>query len=253
LSYFIDVQGTLIDDKEKKPIKGAIEFIDKLNEKKTPYVVVTNNTKQKSDDFYQFLLDLDFCIPKQNYLDPFMVLKNSLHVKSIYGFGPTEFLKVLDTLEYAHSQNPDAILIASSMEFNSDDYALMIEKVFDGAKIVGMHATSLYAKNGKRYPGVGAILQMLHFATGKDFFVIGKPSEAFYQEALRLLNEQQKGLCFADVTMISDDATGDLCGIKTLGAKTVLVLSGKCKNENEVLHVKDSLDKIVSNIAEIEV
>lgn len=49
--------------------------------------------------------------------------------------------------------------------------------------------------------------------------------------------------------MISDDAVGDLCGIKKLGAKSVLVLSGKCKNEKEVLHVKEFLDVIVSDIS----
>lgn len=32
--YFIDVQGTLIDDINKEPISGAIEFINTLNEKK---------------------------------------------------------------------------------------------------------------------------------------------------------------------------------------------------------------------------
>lgn len=32
-AYFIDVQGTLIDDINKDPINGAIEFIDTLNEK----------------------------------------------------------------------------------------------------------------------------------------------------------------------------------------------------------------------------
>jgi len=59
--YLIDVQGTLIDDKNKQPISGAIEFIEKLKE---PFVVVTNNTKKQSIEFYNFLLDLGFSIPK---------------------------------------------------------------------------------------------------------------------------------------------------------------------------------------------
>ena len=46
MKYFIDVQGTLIDD-DKKPISGALEFIDSLNEKSIEYIVVTNNTKKR--------------------------------------------------------------------------------------------------------------------------------------------------------------------------------------------------------------
>ncbi len=73
--YLIDVQGTLIDDKHKLPINGAIKFIDNLNYKSIPYVVVTNNTKKPSNEFYDFLKDLGFNIPNSSYLDPFMVLK----------------------------------------------------------------------------------------------------------------------------------------------------------------------------------
>ena len=76
---------------------------------------------------------------------------------------------------------------------------------------------------------------------------IGKPSHAFYEEALRFLEVES----FDKIEMISDDAVGDLVGIKKLGAKTTLVLSGKCKNENEVLHVKDSLDRVVTSIGHL--
>lgn len=251
LGYFIDVQGTLIDDINKKPIEGSREFIQKLNDAKIPYVVVTNNTKQRSEDFYTFLVKQGFDIPKNNYLDPFMVLDTVTSAKNVYGFGPKQFLNVLASYGYTQDvDKPYAILIASSKDFDSEDYAKMIEYAIQGASVIGMHATSIYAKEGKRYPGVGAILQMLSFASGKSFNIIGKPSESFYKEALNLLKMQNPKIEFKDVTMISDDAVGDLCGVKELGAKTILVLSGKCKSEKEVLHVKNSLDKIVQNISQ---
>jgi len=240
--YLIDVQGTLIDDKNKKPIKGAIEFLDSLKE---PFVVVTNNTKKPSLEFYNFLIDLGFNIPKDSYLDPFMVLKNSLHVKKVCCFGPMEFIKVVESLGYENTtENPEAILVTSSKDFDSDDYASMIEMVMGGAKLIGMHATSTYAKDGRRYAGVGAIMKMVSYATGSKYKVIGKPSRAFYEEALKLLDVEN----FDNVEMISDDAVGDLVGVKELGAKTTLVLSGKCKSEKEALHVKTHIDKIVEDI-----
>lgn len=64
MRYLIDVQGTLIDDVHKKPIEGAIAFIEALNAQKIPFVVVTNNTKVPSLEFHQFLCDLGFTIPK---------------------------------------------------------------------------------------------------------------------------------------------------------------------------------------------
>jgi len=243
--YLIDVQGTLIDDKNKQPIRGAIEFVNNLKE---PFVVVTNNTKKPSQEFYNFLKDLGFNIPESSYLDPFMVLKNSLHVSRVYCFGPDEFIEVVESLGYENTiKNPEAILVTSSKDFNSEDYANMIEMVMSGAKLIGMHATSTYAKNGRRYAGVGAIMKMISYASGCSYKIIGKPSKAFYEEALRLLHVKS----FDDVEMISDDAVGDLVGIKELGAKTTLVLSGKCKSEKEALHVKNSIDKIVADIGQL--
>jgi NagD protein len=243
--YLIDVQGTLIDDKNKEPINGSLEFINSLKE---PFVVVTNNTKKPSIEFYNFLINLGFKIPKNSYLDPFMVLKNSLHVSRVCCFGPDEFIEVIESLGYENTtKNPEAILVTSSKDFDSEDYASMIEMVIGGAKLIGMHATSTYAKDGRRYAGVGAIMKMISYASGSDYKVIGKPSRAFYEEALNLLHVKS----FENIEMISDDAVGDLVGIKELGAKTTLVLSGKCKSEKEALHVKSSIDKVVADIGQL--
>ncbi len=240
--YLIDVQGTLIDDKNRLPIDGALEFIQSLKE---PFVVVTNNTKKPSQEFYDYLLGLGFKIPKSSYLDPFMVLKSSLKHKRVCCFGPSEFQEVVESLGYENTtQNPEAVLVTSSKEFDSEDYASMIEMVMDGAKLIGMHATSIYSKDGRRYAGVGAIMKMISYATGCDYEVIGKPSPSFYKEAIKLLHVES----FDGVEMISDDGVGDLVGIKKLGAKTTLVLSGKCKSKREALHIESFIDTVVSDI-----
>jgi len=253
MSFFIDVQGTLISDKDKSPIEGSIEFIKYLNSSKIPYMVVTNNTRVLSENFHAFLCSLGFDIPPKNYLDPYMVLKKSVKTKEIKAFGVPEFKESLEKMGYSTaSKNPKAMLIASKKDFNSNDYASMIETALGDVDIVGMHATSIYAKDGRRYPGVGAILKMISYATSKEYEIIGKPSDAFYEEARRLLNLQQnRDIPFEDITMISDDAIGDLSGIKKLGAKTILVLSGKCKSKDEIVHIKELIDETIPNIGEM--
>jgi len=255
MSFFIDVQGTLISDSSKSPIDGSIKFIDSLNRLKIPYMVVTNNTKKISVDFHKFLVDLGFNIPFENYLDPFMVLDRNVKTKEVKAFGADEFIDSLKSMGYnTESKDPKAMLIGTKKDFSSNEYASMIELALRDVDIIGMHATSIYAKDGRRYPGVGAILEMISYATQKSYKIVGKPSDAFYGEALRLLNLQQNSnLTFADITMISDDAIGDLFGIKKLGSKTVLVLSGKCKSEKEIAGVKDKIDEVVQDIGKVSV
>jgi len=239
--FFIDVQGTLIDDKHRLPIAGAIEFIDFLNIENIPYMVVTNNTKQSSKDFLNFLQNLGFSIDSEHYLDPLMVLKDTLDVKNVAVYGSDEFVEVVSSMGYTSDfKSPQAVLVGIKKEFTNDDYADMIDFILNGAQLVGMHETSLYAKDSKRYPGVGAILKMLEFATGTSYTVVGKPSDNFYERAKDMLSiqtdvEEVSTISFKDITMISDDMKGDLVGVQNLGAKGVFVLSGKFKSANEIL------------------
>jgi len=234
---FIDVQGTLIDDVNRLPIAGAIEFISSLNAKESPYMVVTNNTKQSSLSFLKYLQDLGFEIDDSHYLDPLMVLKDKLTVSSIAVYGSEQFIDVVSKMGYnLNYENPEAVLLGIKKEFTHDEYSQMIDFLLNGSDLIGMHETSLYAKDNKRYPGVGAILQMLKFSTGCEYSVVGKPSDAFYERAKKMLNLQiDKQINFQDITMISDDMKGDLVGVQNLGAKSVFVLSGKFKSANEIL------------------
>jgi len=234
--YFIDVQGTLISDNDKSPIRGSIEFIDMLNEKKTPYMVVTNNTKKASMDFYMYLKSIGFNFDFSSYLDPLMLLESRVAKEAVAAYGADEFLKTLQNMGYILDyKNPKTVLVAIKEDFASDEYAQMIDFLLDGASLVGMHETSIYAKNSKRYPGVGAILKMLEFATSSSYDVVGKPSVAFYEEALTRLKLQNISANFSDITMISDDVKGDLGGAKEMGMKTIFVTSGKYKTAQEIV------------------
>ena len=234
--YFIDVQGTLISDADKSPIRGSREFLEKLNAEKIPYMVITNNTKKASRDFYEYLNSIGLNFSYDKYLDPLMLLEERVSKEAVAAYGAEEFLKTLQNMGYKLDyKNPKTVLIAIKEDFSADEYAQMIDFLLSGAKLVGMHETSIYAKNGRRYPGVGAILKMLEFATSVSYEVVGKPSVAFYSEALKRLQKQDRGANFEKITIISDDVKGDLGGAKELGMQTVFVTSGKYKTAEEIV------------------
>ncbi len=253
--YFIDVQGTLISDEEKKPIKGSVEFISKLRDEKIPFLLITNNTKRSSKEFFEYLRSLGYPIEEQHYIDPLMVLDQALVKGRVAAYGSEDFLKNIELLGYTLDfQNPEYLLIAIKKDFSSEEYADMIEFLLGGAKLVGMHETSLYAKEGRRYPGVGAILKMLSFATQRGYEVVGKPSRLFYQKALEKLKKQDPKASFDTITIISDDVMGDLVGAKALGMKTIFVTSGKFKSAEEIIPNLDEAkqpDMILKDISEM--
>jgi len=253
--YFIDVQGTIISDEDKTPIPGSIEFIDMLNEQKIPYMIVTNNTKKSSKDFFAFLNSLGFNFTYDKYLDPLMLLESRVEKNAVAAYGAKEFLKTVEKMDYKFDyKNPKTLLLAIKEDFSADEYAQMIEFLLSGATLVGMHETSIYAKNSKRYPGVGAILKMLEFATSTPYTVIGKPSVAFYEEGLERLKKQDSTASFDKITIISDDVKGDLGGAKEMGMKTIFVTSGKYKTQEEIVPFLDENlkpDLVYANMQEI--
>lgn len=253
--YFIDVQGTLISDEDKSPIEGSREFIDTLNAQNIPYMIVTNNTKKSSKDFFDFLNAQGFDFGFEKYIDPLMLLESRVEKCGVAAYGAGDFLKTLQNMGYCFDfENPKTVLVAIKEDFTADEYAQMIDFILAGATLVGMHETSIYAKNSKRYPGVGAVLKMLEFATSTSYSVIGKPSVAFYEEALKRLQMQASDASFDKITMISDDVTGDLGGAKEMGMQTVFVTSGKYKTQEEILpFLQESLkpDFAYANMQEI--
>ena len=232
--YFIDVQGTLISDEDKTPLPYALEFIEHLNKNNIPFVIVTNNTKRS--DFKEYLQQLGFKF--KYYLDPLMVLDDKID-DEVAVFGNENFKQIVSK-KYKLNYKAPKYLVLSVGIYNSDDYAKMIEYILNGAKLIAMHKTSIYVANNKRYPAVGAIAEMLKYATGVDYETVGKPSIDFFEKARQFLNAE-----FNKITMISDDLIGDLKGAKKLGMKTILVLTGKIKNKKEI---KENPDMILENL-----
>jgi NagD protein len=247
--FFIDVQGTLITDLDKTPIAGAIGFIERLNRKNIKYAIVTNNTKEPSHKFIKYLKNLGFSFDEKNYIDPLMLLSTILKTREIKAYGLPSFIETLQEMGYeTDSKNPEAILISVKKDYTSSEFAEMIDFVLNGAEIFGMHKTSIYVKDEKRYPGVGAILEMISFATGKNYKIIGKPSPIFYEKAKNIVGANK----FEDITMVSDDWIGDLIGAGDLGMKKILVLSGKIKKRDEVLNSgSNQPDRIINSVREL--
>ena len=246
MKFFIDVQGTLIDDKDKKPIKGAIEFIDALNKKQIPYVVITNNTKKR--DFLDYLQSLGFAIEAKNYIDPLQVLREVLKFKKVAAYGVAEFVKNIQALGYELDySSPEAVVLSVKSDYTFEEFADIDEFLLRGAKLYGMHQTSLYVKNNRRYPSVGALLEMFAYATGVEYEVVGKPSKLFFSKALKKVGGE-----FDEVMIISDDVQGDLIGAAKLGMKTAFVLSGKFKSAQEILpKLGFKPDIVAKNIYEV--
>jgi len=71
-------------------------------------------------------------------------------------------------------------------------------------------------------PSAGAIVEAIAYATQVKPVLIGKPSRAYYQQAL-----DDIALPVESVMVVSDDPSSDLAGARRMGMQAAFVLSGK--------------------------
>ncbi len=103
----------------------------------------------------------------------------------------------------------------------------IFRKVNAGADLIAMHKKRVWEtiEDGLLLD-VGPFVAAIEYATGKKASIIGKPSPLYFKSALKLLGYPED----SPFIMIGDDLETDIKGAQNLGAKTILIYTGKTKN-----------------------
>ncbi|GAG37434.1 unnamed protein product, partial [marine sediment metagenome] len=118
-----------------------------------------------------------------------------------------------------------------------------------GAAFIALHRNRRFADaQGRCSPSVGAIVEAIAYATQAEPIVIGKPSEAYFRQALDDLS-----LPAESVMVVSDDPLSDLAGAKRMGMQAAFVLSGKYRDASvtESIAQPERPDVVVATIGEL--
>ena len=97
-----------------------------------------------------------------------------------------------------------------------------------GALLVGMHRNPWWLTPEGPTLDSGAFVAGLEFATERPATIIGKPSRAFFAQAVRdLRREAGARLRRSDIAMVGDDVRTDIRAGQRAGLRGIFVLSGK--------------------------
>ena len=115
----------------------------------------------------------------------------------------------------------DAIVIGDIGEKWS--FSLMNElmnDVINGAEIIALHKGKYYQSQGKLKIDCGAFVAGLEYSTSKKAISIGKPKKSFFDLAAFDLGTNK-------ICIVGDDLHNDIEGGQKMGYKTILVKTGK--------------------------
>lgn len=227
--FLIDLDGVLyIGENAVDGAQGAIEL---LREKKYRFRFVSNTTRKCRKTISDRLARLGFDIPESSIFTPPLAAIARMNAAGKHrcllittGDVHKDFEQSCDR---SSGSTIDYVVIGDAGD--KITYEKMNEAfraLNNGAEIIALEKDRYWMAPDGLMLSAGPFVAALEFATGKTATVMGKPSKAFFEMALRDMEIRPD-----QAAMIGDDIITDIAGARKIGMKAILVRTGKFKEE----------------------
>ncbi|UJF32149.1 TIGR01457 family HAD-type hydrolase [Paenibacillus hexagrammi] len=228
--FLIDLDGTLYRGHD--PIPYAKEFIELLNRRELPYLLVTNNSSRTPQQVAEHLKGLgmevsaDAVYTSSQAAAHYMAQQQS--GRRVHMIGEAGLQIALEAAGFLLSEEtPDYVVQGIDRSFSYAKLTDAVRHIKGGATYVLTNPDHLLPSDGGLMPGAGSIAASIRTATGVEPVVIGKPSPIIMAYAIERL-----GLPADQVWVIGDNAATDIRGGAMAGCLTALVLTGVATADN---------------------
>jgi 4-nitrophenyl phosphatase len=247
-AFLFDLDGCLRYGREPAP--GAVPLLQTLRRLKKSILVLTNTSTKGSDELAQDLQRIGLNIAPAEIQTTFDAVGE--HVR--YRFGPTKVLCIgtpalqerlrregHTVLPLSHCREAKAVIVGHDREFNLERMVAAAKAVDQGAAFIALNLDIRMPVEGGDYtaaagPFVAAVATLAY----KQPEVLGKPSPAFFELALRRLRVAPQ-----EAVMIGDNVETDITGGKAAGLFSILITASNVKPTAD--HAQ--ADLVVHNVA----
>ena len=236
-ALLLDLDGVIV--LAGKLIPGATDALAAVERRGMPYRIVTNTSAVSRETLSRWSTKLGAPIPPERFESalsasaawtaraypdqPLYVLASDDAKREFVG------QRLLSHDEAAAGATAAAVVIGDSPEEATfDNLNRAFRLIRGGATLVGMHRNPWWLTPDGPTLDSGSFVVGLEFAAETRARVIGKPSPAFFAQAVRdLRKEAGHDLARRDIAMVGDDVRSDIRAAQRAGLRGILVLSGK--------------------------
>ena len=212
-------------------IPGAEDIIHKFQTVKIPYRFITNTTRMTKNNMVNMLGKMGFSVtPEEIFAAPHAAVEycKLKGYKNILLIVPDEEMKEdFSTFQFV-DENPEAIVVGDMGNlFTFELLNHLFLNIINGAELIALHKNRYWNSADGLTLDLGAFISALEYASGKSSIVVGKPDPNLFKLAV-----YDWGLSEKSIYVVGDDLDGDICGANNAGMKSVLVKTGKFREEN---------------------
>ena len=228
-NFLIDMDGVLVSGSTLIP--GADQFIQRLHDRGSKFLLLTNNSRHTPRDLAFNLQKIGLNISAENVFTSALATARFLQSQkpngTAYVIGESGLTTALYQVGYTNTEhNPDYVVLGETLSYNFDQITRAIRLILAGARFIATNPDATGPSESGILPACGATAALIETATGTRAFFVGKPNPLMMRSALNYL-----GVHSEDTIMIGDRMDTDMvAGVQT-GLETILVLSGVTRLE----------------------
>jgi len=208
-------------------IDGATETVSQLKSFGHAIAGITNTTTQPLRMIAEKLASMNIPIPQASIYTPAALASRIIGSKSAALFIRDALREDLSELK-EDNEHPDYIVMGDigGEGYPPETLRNIFELVMNGAEVLALHKNRFWQKPDGLHLDLGVFVAAIEYATGREATVLGKPSTDFFHGICKAL-----GVAPEHALMIGDDIESDIGGAQHAGLKTVLVQTGKYREE----------------------
>lgn len=222
--YLIDLDGTIYKGKSRIP--AGERFIERLQEKGIPYMLVTNNTTRTPESVQEMLRGFNVETPLETIYTATMATVDYMNDmnrgKTAYVIGEEGLKKAIADAGYVEdTKNPAYVVVGLDWNVTYDKLATATLAIQNGALFIGTNPDLNIPTERGLLPGAGSLNALLEAATRIKPVFIGKPNAIIMNKALEILNIPRN-----QAVMVGDNYLTDIMAGINNDIDTLLVTTG---------------------------
>jgi NagD protein len=224
------MDGVLV--REQQAIPGASEFLTRLQERGTPFLVLTNNSIYTRRDLAARLRASGLEVPEEaiwtSALATAKFLEDQRPRGSAFVIGESGLTTALHEAGYTMTERqPDYVILGETRTYSFERITQAIRLVDSGARFIATNPDVTGPSPDGALPATGSVAALISRATGVDPYFVGKPNPLMMRSALNALDAHSE-----TTAMIGDRMDTDIVSGLEAGLETILVLTGVTTRED---------------------
>ena len=219
-AVFLDLDGCLWFG--ERLADGATALVEGLRRSGRKVAFLTNTSNRRAAQVAAKLCDLGVEAAEADVILPLEALAAHPWLGSrpqVWFLGPSVVRGLVGELATLAATPEDAelLVLGRDPEMTYDDLADALQVLVRGGRMLALNVDPrVPVENGRMLPGTGAVAAALTYASGVRPEVVGKPSQAFFDTALRRLAATPERSVIVGDTLDADVAGGAAAGMRTV-------------------------------------